>query len=118
MNFDIFYAHVHIYFDFLTGRAGHVFYATPYKMAISCLGESKLQIHIMAYKRSGMNSYTGLIPYLHGVVKRRKHLQGFQRLKREKMLYTSDDERRHNKLILSNNKKQLSVMPGCGLWKW
>ncbi|KAK4357172.1 hypothetical protein RND71_022782 [Anisodus tanguticus] len=71
----------------------------------------------MAYKRSGMDSYTGLIPYLHGVVKRRKSLQGFQRLKRENILCTSDEERRHNKLVLPKNRKR-SVMPGCGLWKW
>ncbi|KAG5587819.1 hypothetical protein H5410_048253 [Solanum commersonii] len=72
----------------------------------------------MAYKRSGMDAYTGLIPYLHGVVKRRTYLQGFQRLKRGKTLSTSEEERRHNKLILSKNRKQRSVMPGCGLWKW
>lgn len=65
-----------------------------------------------------MDSYTGLIPYIHGVVKRRKYLQGFQRLKTGKILSTSDEERRHSKLILSKNRKKPSVMPGCGLWKW
>ncbi|CAN4092957.1 unnamed protein product [Withania somnifera] len=69
----------------------------------------------MAYKRCGMDSYTGLIPYLHGVVKRRKHLQGFQRLEREKI----HEEGRYNKLILLKKRKQGSlIMPGCGLWKW
>lgn len=73
--------------------------------------------HIMAYKRSGMDSYAGLIPYLHGVVKRRKYLQGFQRLKREKIICTSDEEQRHNKLILSKNGKQRIMIPVCGLLK-